>query len=130
MDIEQLKIKFITGCKRSLGDIIVRPRTLVCVLNDTEKIVLDKKGRWVKSYAAYHDGHTVVTGELTTWGIPKDIKLHHKGMIIELKSPPGKRIETDVTGSDHWFFGYISWDPFEIAPEFKELYLRRKKEVD
>jgi len=124
---------FEKGCKAIGEKFERRKRTLVCILNEDEKIVLDNKGRWIKVYD-YTD--YPYTSALKSWVIPKSIEFDedHKELTIRLERPEGEKI---VVGLYPVFrsirrpypsilYPTVLEAPNILLPEFEEIYHLQK----
>lgn len=77
--------EFKRGCRLVGGDVEEGKRVVGCILNDEEKIVIDKKGRWVKVYTIAYDGVMMDT-KITVWDYLKGIAVFDDEFIIRTKN--------------------------------------------
>ena len=112
---------FKRGCRVAGGELEEKKRTLVCELNEDEKIVMDNKGRWVKTYGFV--GYQV---SLRTWSVPTKIIVDEEDKSMEIILISGKsilaglRIQTTfrLPQKPSWEVSLIIDDPKEMLPEF------------
>jgi hypothetical protein len=108
---------FERGCRMLGGEFEEKPRTLVCVLNDVEKIVVDKKGAWVKSY---------LENNLRTWSKPTKVIVDETNKTMEIFLISGNSIFIEICSFPWGKIPTLSYDPEEKLPEYEEAWMKRR----
>ena len=83
-NFEKFKRDFIDGCNEIAGEILEGKRIIECIIDDEHRIVLDKKGRWIKAYT--YDLN-LGSSRLVLFDIPKEvIAKHDRAFSIETEN--------------------------------------------
>ena len=115
--------EFKRGCKLVGGDVEEGKRVVRCILNDEEKIVVDKDGRWVKVYASVYDGYTVDT-KITVWDYLKDIATLDDELVISTENAE-EPVYVRKVKTFAWEVPRVVSTPFYVHPDFMRTLVRR-----
>ena len=99
------------------GEFEEKPRTLVCALNDVEKIAVDRKGAWVKTY---------LENNLQTWSKPTEVNVDEANESMEIVLVSGKSIFVRTVRFRWGDVPVIIYDPVEKLPEYEEAWMKRR----
>lgn len=122
---------FKKGCRVAGGELEEKTRTLVCELNEDEKIVMNNKGKWVKTYGLDYRSSS---GSLHTWSVPTEIIVDEEDKSMEIVLASGKSILAGIQKQTRfhlpqkptWEVSLIIDEPDEMLPEFKELWMKQR----
>lgn len=139
--MEEIVEDFIAGCQHVKGELVEKRYSYDCILNDSQKIVMDKEGKWVKGYdrERVEERPTV-----STWFKPAEVEIVGGG---ESDFVPGMFINQGelMPGKINVRMDYIHGRPKKgevtppiaeipvasmdgyIAPDFKEKLERQRK---